>query len=78
MLSRSPHRISIGMTPFIIIIIHSLFPLEQTPPTEQEAGFCDQVFVSEVGDTPVVIFQQGKSTDCHAKYPQQKYSTPPV
>ncbi|KAJ8027466.1 T-complex protein 1 subunit theta [Holothuria leucospilota] len=29
-----------------------------TPPTEEEAGFCDQVFVSEVGDTPVVIFQQ--------------------
>ena len=31
-----------------------------TPPTPEEAGRCDDVFLSEIGDTPVVIFKQGQ------------------
>ncbi|XP_041462734.1 T-complex protein 1 subunit theta-like [Lytechinus variegatus] len=29
-----------------------------TPPTSQEMGYCDNVFMDEVGDTPVIIFKQ--------------------
>ncbi|XP_076033677.1 chaperonin containing TCP1 subunit 8 [Oratosquilla oratoria] len=29
-----------------------------TCPTKEEVGFCDKVFVDEVGDTPVIIFRQ--------------------
>ncbi|XP_022082092.1 T-complex protein 1 subunit theta-like isoform X2 [Acanthaster planci] len=29
-----------------------------TPPTTQEMGHCDHVFIAEVGDTPVTIFKQ--------------------
>ncbi|GBN85716.1 T-complex protein 1 subunit theta [Araneus ventricosus] len=28
-------------------------------PSKEELGFCDQVYISEIGDTPVVIFKQG-------------------
>ncbi|XP_072019103.1 T-complex protein 1 subunit theta-like [Amphiura filiformis] len=31
-----------------------------TAPTDEEAGHCDHVFVSEIGETPVIIFQQDK------------------
>ncbi|KAL4232557.1 T-complex protein 1 subunit theta [Mactra antiquata] len=31
-----------------------------TPPTTEEAGYCDNVFVDEVGDTPVIVFKQDK------------------
>ncbi|XP_054707512.1 T-complex protein 1 subunit theta-like [Uloborus diversus] len=29
-----------------------------TPPSQEEIGFCDQVYVSEIGETPVIIFKQ--------------------
>ncbi|XP_071479827.1 T-complex protein 1 subunit theta-like [Diadema antillarum] len=29
-----------------------------TPPTSQEMGNCDNVFMDEVGDTPVIVFKQ--------------------
>ena len=38
----------------------------QTAPTDEEAGQCDHVFVSEIGETPVVIFQQGRFTKMHS------------
>merc|ERR1711915_174297 len=28
------------------------------PPTKEECGYCDKVFLDEVGDTPVTIFRQ--------------------
>ena len=31
----------------------------QTPPTGDEAGHCDKVYVDEIGDTSVIIFRQG-------------------
>jgi len=31
----------------------------QTTPTAEELGFCDSVKVAEIGDTPVIVFQQG-------------------
>lgn len=34
-------------------------PLPQmSPPNKEEVGFCDQVYISEIGDTPLVIFKQ--------------------
>ncbi len=35
-----------------------------TPPTSQEAGHCDHVFISEIGDTPVIIFKQDNDASC--------------
>lgn len=32
--------------------------LWQTPPNKEELGYCDTVFVDELGDTSVVIFSQ--------------------
>ncbi|XP_041350635.1 T-complex protein 1 subunit theta-like [Gigantopelta aegis] len=29
-----------------------------TPPTSEEAGYCDYVYVDEIGETPVIIFKQ--------------------
>lgn len=38
-----------------------IFPLDkQTPPTPEEMGRCDSVYLSEVGDTQVVVFKHGK------------------
>lgn len=38
-----------------------IFPLDkQTPPTPEEMGHCDSVYLSEVGDTQVVVFKHGK------------------
>jgi T-complex protein 1 subunit theta len=34
-----------------------------TAPTAEEAGFCDQVRVDEIGDTPVIVFKQ-ESNKC--------------
>ncbi|KAH3739734.1 hypothetical protein DPMN_046421 [Dreissena polymorpha] len=31
-----------------------------TPPTPEEAGYCDNVYIDEVGDTPVIVFKQDK------------------
>ncbi|KAK3097906.1 hypothetical protein FSP39_014329 [Pinctada imbricata] len=31
-----------------------------TPPTADEAGFCDHVYVDEIGETPVIVFKQDK------------------
>ncbi|XP_053397377.1 T-complex protein 1 subunit theta-like isoform X2 [Mercenaria mercenaria] len=31
-----------------------------TPPTPEESGYCDNVYVDEVGDTPVIVFRQDK------------------
>ncbi|KAK3595225.1 hypothetical protein CHS0354_021540 [Potamilus streckersoni] len=31
-----------------------------TPPTADEAGYCDKVYVDEIGDTPVIVFKQDK------------------
>ncbi|XP_064611822.1 LOW QUALITY PROTEIN: T-complex protein 1 subunit theta-like [Liolophura sinensis] len=31
-----------------------------TAPTNEEAGYCDHVYVDEIGDTPVVVFKQDK------------------
>lgn len=31
---------------------------KMTPPSKEEIGFCDRVYVSEIGDTSVVIFKQ--------------------
>ncbi len=36
------------------------FFLKQTPPTPEEMGHCDSVYLSEVGDTQVVVFKHGK------------------
>uniref|UniRef100_A0A8C1B7S4 T-complex protein 1 subunit theta n=1 Tax=Cyprinus carpio carpio TaxID=630221 RepID=A0A8C1B7S4_CYPCA len=37
------------------------FPLgQQTPPTPEEMGHCDSVYLSEVGDTQVVVFKHDK------------------
>ncbi|XP_033635398.1 T-complex protein 1 subunit theta-like [Asterias rubens] len=35
-----------------------------TPPTSQETGHCDHVFISEIGDTPCVIFKQDNDASC--------------
>ena len=32
----------------------------QTPPTADEAGYCDHVYVDEIGETPVIVFRQGE------------------
>lgn len=45
-----------------ITLIHSVFH-NQTPPTAEEAGYCDNVYVDEIGDTSVIIFKQGKLSD---------------
>lgn len=34
----------------------------QVTPTAEEAGHCDVVEVTEIGDTNIVVFKQGK---CH-------------
>jgi hypothetical protein len=31
----------------------------QTPPVLEEMGHCDSVYLSEVGDTQVVVFKHG-------------------
>ncbi|KFM72679.1 T-complex protein 1 subunit theta, partial [Stegodyphus mimosarum] len=31
---------------------------KMTAPSKEELGYCDQVYVSEIGDTPVVVFKQ--------------------
>ncbi|CAL1538921.1 unnamed protein product [Lymnaea stagnalis] len=31
-----------------------------TAPTTEECGYCDQVYVDEIGDTPVIVFKQDK------------------
>lgn len=31
----------------------------QTPPTADEAGYCDKVYVDEIGETAVIVFKQG-------------------
>ncbi len=33
---------------------------KQIPPTPEEMGHCDSVYLSEVGDTQVVVFKHGK------------------
>lgn len=33
---------------------------KQTSPTPEEMGRCDSVYLSEVGDTQVVVFKHGK------------------
>lgn len=30
------------------------------PPSPEEMGYCDQIYVDEVGDVPVVVFKQDK------------------
>ena len=37
-----------------------------TPPTPEEAGRCDDVFLSEIGDTPVVVFKQDREDNAVA------------
>lgn len=34
--------------------------LSQTPPTADEAGYCDNVYIDEIGDTAVIVFRQSK------------------
>lgn len=34
--------------------------LPQTAPTPEEMGHCDSVYLTEVGDTQVVVFKHGK------------------
>ncbi|XP_060067722.1 T-complex protein 1 subunit theta-like [Ylistrum balloti] len=41
---------SIGATPLPRI----------TPPTTEESGYCDHVYVDEIGDTSVIVFKQDK------------------
>ena len=30
------------------------------PPTPEEMGYCDEVFLDEVGDVPIILFKQMK------------------
>uniref|UniRef100_A0A4W5LV34 Chaperonin containing TCP1 subunit 8 n=1 Tax=Hucho hucho TaxID=62062 RepID=A0A4W5LV34_9TELE len=39
---------------------HFFGPLPQTPPTPEEMGHCDSVYLDEVGDTQVVVFKHEK------------------
>ncbi|KAL5009680.1 hypothetical protein ScPMuIL_011985 [Solemya velum] len=41
---------SVGATPLPRIV----------PPTVEETGYCDNVYVDEIGDTPVIVFKQDK------------------
>uniref|UniRef100_T1JMI0 T-complex protein 1 subunit theta n=1 Tax=Strigamia maritima TaxID=126957 RepID=T1JMI0_STRMM len=34
------------------------------PPTPEEMGYCDQVYVDEVGETAIVVFKQGECYNC--------------
>ncbi len=43
-----------------VSIVFFLFFFKQTPPTPEEMGHCDSVYLSEVGDTQVVVFKHGK------------------
>lgn len=38
-----------------------VFLLLQTSPTPDEMGHCDSVYLTEVGDTQVVVFKHGMS-----------------
>lgn len=38
------------------------FFLLQTAPTPEEMGHCDNVYLTEVGDTQVVVFKHGKTS----------------
>ncbi len=37
-----------------------MFQFFKLPPSPEDMGYCDNVFVDEVGDVPVILFRQDK------------------